>query len=474
MVSLVMKINTVRSSWFEGYGYRLDCQPYLSGALETKTILETLPVPKHTLRTVTAGYDGGIYNGPKFRRTYVDGPEYGVPFAGSSSMLYSDLSNLPYLSKEIAYSKKLSHLELKPGMTLISCSGTIGKTVYSRPEMDGIWSSQHIMKVVPDPDKVPPGYLYAYLSSKFGVPLLVSGTYGSIIQSIEPEHIAALPVPRLGREFEEHIDSLVKEAGRLRSEANEELRGTSSNLVEFLQLSPLKSENVSDCGWESVRAKSLQYRLDAHFHSKAAIEAETAIRNGRYGYKQLSNVSQRLFKPPIFKRLFVEDPSFGTQFISGNDAYKFRSDDIRYVSKMTPRHDEFILHRGWVVFQAAGQIYGLFGRPLYVRGWLEELFCADDVYRIVPRTEEDGAFLYAYFRTAYGRISFQRQSAGDSIPRVWDPQVSQIIVPWPDRDLRYQFAARVIKAHEAIEEARQKEDQAIANLEAVIDNLGKK
>ncbi len=55
-------------------------------------------------------------------------------------MLNADLSNLPLLRKKDAYSSKLRHLELKPGMTLISCSATIGRTVYCRDEMKTLFT----------------------------------------------------------------------------------------------------------------------------------------------------------------------------------------------------------------------------------------------------------------------------------------------------------------------------------------------
>jgi len=71
---------------------------------------------------VTAGHDGGIFNGPKFSRTWVDDPDYGVPFVGSSAMLMADLSNLPLLRRKDAESARLSYLRLSPGMTLISFS----------------------------------------------------------------------------------------------------------------------------------------------------------------------------------------------------------------------------------------------------------------------------------------------------------------------------------------------------------------
>lgn len=467
-----MKTAVIRSSWMEGYGYRLDTKPYLGGALEAKILLEKLPFRKDPLHTLTAGFDGGIYNGPHFSRTFVETPEYGVPFVGSSSMLHADLSDLPLLSKKQAASPKLAHLELKPGMSLISCAGTIGKMVYVRRAMAGMWSSQHIMKVVPDSERIPSGYLFAYLCSKFGVPLVVSGTYGSMIQSIEPEHIWDLPVPRLGDALEHEIHALVEEAAELRSKASAEISAATNSLREFLCLPVLKHTNVRGFGISSVRSADLNWRLDATYHSPAAVEANEALSHCPVPVRQLADVTKRLFKPPMFKRLWVNDPHEGTQFVSRNDAYRFKADDLRYVSFRTPSLEAFIVRGGWLIFQAAGQIYGLFARPLFVHGWLNGLFVADDMYRVVPNEAEDGAYLFAFFRTEVGQVLIKRQSAGNSIPRVWDPQMTQVQVPWPEKADRHRYGAQMISAHEKMFQALQNDARAVQLLESAIEECG--
>jgi len=69
----------VLSSWMEHNGLRLDSGPYLSGAMEARALLDRLKARKEPLHQLTAGHNGGIYNGPQLVRNYVDDPAYGMP-----------------------------------------------------------------------------------------------------------------------------------------------------------------------------------------------------------------------------------------------------------------------------------------------------------------------------------------------------------------------------------------------------------
>lgn len=464
-----MKIKEVPFSWIPRWGHRLDVEPFVGGAVETRVYLEKAPYPKQALHELTTGHNGGIYNGPMFRRNYVDSRMHGVPFLTSGSMLRADLSDVGLLRRKDAESPKLCYLRLTRGTTLISCSGSIGRTVYARPDMEGMWASQDIMKVVPNPATVPPGFLFAYLSSKFGVPMVTSGTYGAIIQHIEPEHIATLPVPRLGNAVETEIHDLVEEAAMLRAGAAKAIRETVAAIPATLGLRPLKIDDVTKFGVAEVFATQLKGRLDAAYHSAAAMEVDSQFASCGVPVAPMTEVLANYFKPPMFKRLWVNDPEYGRQFVSGNDAYRFEAEELRYVSIKTPNFEEFILKRGWIVFQAAGQIYGLFAQPLFVNGWLEDIFCADDMYRLVPHNEIDGAYLFAFLKTPYGQVLLKRQASGNSIPRVWDPHVRDIRIPWPSEMVREDAALPILRAHADIEAARVKEKKAIALVEMSIE-----
>lgn len=457
------KARIVRSGWLEEGGRRLDCNPYMSGAQESRDALKKLSTRKERLSSVT----DRIYHAGREGRLWVEDKRFGVPFFGSSSILSADFSNLPLISKRQVAKNPLFTLDKQ--WTLITRSGTIGRMIYVRPDMVGMACSEHVLRVVPNNARIAPGFLYAFLSSRYGVPLVVSGTYGAIIQHIEPEHISDLPVPRFDSDFELKIHDLIEFSATKRSAAQDKINIALEDLERVAGFFDRPKKQVTAFSTSSVLLSDLNDRFDAPYHCASALEAERLLDESPYPAAMLADVVDGYFKPPIFKRLWVDSETHGRLFVSGNDIYRYQPEERRYVSKRTPKFEEFILKRGWVAFQAAGQIYGLFGRPLYVNGWLEEKFCADDVFRIVPHDEIDGAYLYLYLKSAVGEALIKRQACGNSIPRVWEPHISGLRVLWPKREVRERYAVEVISAHEAIESARLAELEAVKLLEARIE-----
>ena len=158
-----MKSKLVRSTWLEEQGRRLDCHPYLSDAMESTSILSRLSAKKTPLRELTREGMAGIFNDPRFARSYVRDEEHGMPFLDSTDILRADLSFVPLLAKRQVQARP--ELVIEPSWTLISCSGTVGRMVFSRPDMSGMAGSQDFMRVIADENKVLPGYLHAYLGS---------------------------------------------------------------------------------------------------------------------------------------------------------------------------------------------------------------------------------------------------------------------------------------------------------------------
>lgn len=462
-----LKWKAVRAAWLEEGGRRLDCNPYMSGALEARDALEQLKARKEALRTLTAGHAGGLYNGPVFARVWVDDPRYGVPFLSNSDMLNADLSTLPLLQRKYAQSKKLAHLELSPGTTLITCSGTIGRMTYVRPDMAGMWSSQHIMKVAPNPERIPPGYLYAFLSSRYGVPLVVSGTYGAIIQHIEPEHIADLPVPRFDSSFEDTIAGKVDAASHARAQAVELLREAALRLHRTLGLqAPTPVSALPKPDVTSVSSDAFRDRGDAYYYSIRNSESRTAF-DGVAVNRSLREVAE-VFIPGIFKRLYASDPQYGSPYITGGDVFELAPSSERYLMKKVAAEYRLLLKQGMIVVQEAGQLGGLIGRSVMVGRHLDGFSCSNNMIRIVPEDDIDGGYLFALLSSEHGVRLLSREAAGSSIPHTDESRVKNIMVPWPSRAEREHIGAPAIRARELRDQACAWEQEARNMLEAKV------
>jgi type I restriction enzyme S subunit len=426
--------------------------------------LEELSVPKDPLLSLTAGYNGGIFNGPQFGRNWVDTPEYGVPFLGSSSMLLADLSNVPLLRRRDAESSKLSYLRISPGTTLISCSGTIGRMVYTRPDMAGMWTSQHIMKVVPDPDRIPPGYLYAFLSGKFGVPLVTSSTYGAIIQHIEAPHLANLPVPRLGDAIESRAGELVQRAADARSEASRILEHAQA---EIRRMFPAK-EGAGTRLWAGVSASRVRARLDAYYYSERCMAARRAFEGAADEQRRLVDVAD-VFIPGIFKRRYAPDPNFGIPYITGGDVFNLAPESDRYLMTLVAERYQLVVSKGTILIQEAGQLGGLIGRSVLVGDYLDGFAVSNNMVRVIPRDNGDTGYLLALLSTPEGVLLVSREAAGSSIPHLEVGRVADIKVPWPERELRQRIGHRVLQAQELRDQACADEAHARQLVEDAIE-----
>jgi type I restriction enzyme S subunit len=440
----------------------------MSGALEAREKLRQLNGPKDALHTLTSGHAGGIYNGPMFKRNFVQTLEHGVPFLSSGTMLRADLSNLPLLRRKDAESSRLSYLRLRAGTTLISCSGTIGRMSYVRPDMDGIWSSQDVLKIVPDTSKIPAGYLYAFLSCRYGVPLVVSGTYGAIIQHIEPEHVSSIEVPRFDASLEASIDERIQTAAKLRGSASKQLLEVSeefdSHIPNLDLLQPPKLQ-IS-----SILSSAARRRLDAQFHNPLAVQIRAELAS--IPHATIAEWCDDLFLPGIFKRIHVSGPEFAAPYYTGYSLFWNEPEPKGYLSRATSLFEQVQLREGMVLVQAFGQEGGLTGSPVWVGRHLEGATTTHMLVRLIVNRRDRAAYLFGFLnsRLAYKQISCL--TFGGSIPHFDESGIGSVLVPRLSPEREAAIATRVLSAVSARDQALSLELEARVIVEQAISGAG--
>src|SRR5215207_1303062 len=117
------KVFQVKSGWLTDQAWRLDAAAYGEGGLAARDRIKAGPWPWCPL-----GQLARMFNESRFTRTYVMDAARGVLYLTGSDMLLSDLVGLLLLSTR--RTPQLRQLLAEKSWTLMSCSGTVGRTAF--------------------------------------------------------------------------------------------------------------------------------------------------------------------------------------------------------------------------------------------------------------------------------------------------------------------------------------------------------
>ncbi|MCO3988733.1 hypothetical protein FA106_18300 [Pseudomonas aeruginosa] len=457
-----MIIKTIPSTWIIEEEHRLDCGPFVKGSVEARKTIEALPCLKNRLVDVTKDGINGIYHVGQDKIVWVEDEELGLPFVRSSDILKADLSSQPLISRRQVAANHL--FQCPEGTTLITRSGTIGRMAYMRSDMVDTAISQDVLKVVPDERKIRSGYLYAFLNSKYGLPIVTGGTFGSIIVHIEAENISSLPVPRLG-EVEERAHELVRQAAQLRVQASKLISEQIGELEEEIAGGPIKWDHKNPQAF-SVGTQTVNRffnRLDA-FHYIGFVGE--ALQKAKVPLVEIVHHADALY-PPFMKRIWVEEG--GVEFLGGAEMLMLDQRSDSHIASSTKDLDQFVVKEGYVLFQCDGQRYGIFGRPVLANRNIIGKAVTQHMMRIIPHDKRDAGYIFTYLATGFGRRLLMRFSAGTSIPSLNEDGARKILIYWPDEERRRTVSQIAEQAWENRAQATELEDQARSLVERTIE-----
>jgi type I restriction enzyme, S subunit len=464
-----MKATTISSSLLADEGRRLGPRAFVDGSIAARKRIHELPYRR--LKDVTAGFKGGIFThlfSPK--RTYVSSREYGVPFLGASSMLLADLSGLPLISKNDADSRSYRPLAVREGMTLISCSGSVGRMVYARSDMNGMISAGDILKVQPDPTAIRSGYLFAFLSSRYGRLLINAGTYGTIVQHLEPQHIADLPVPRLGDEVERSTHELVEGAANLRVSAARMLAATVQELEHSGGLQPLPpSTSPTPFSCTTVSATALQERLDAFFHSPYGNSVVGLLKAGHLATTTVAFAADSIVEPARFKRIRTDNPKYGVRFFGTSALMWSEPIEAYYLPKAQPGMDQYIVSERTVLVPRSGQLSGIIGTAVLPYGDIIGGAVSEDAIRINCPDPSTAGFVFVALTSQYGLRQLKARAYGSSIPHLDVYQIGRVVLPDPGKKMRRRIGDAGAEVARLRDEAVAKDREARALVERAIE-----
>lgn len=364
----------------------------------------------------------GVFIPSRFRRIFVDDSEHGAPYLTGGSIMQAD----PLVgAKRLSYrfTSNMDELALKERMTLVTCSGTIGNTVYVNANFVGAVGSPDLLRIVADPCQILPGYLYAFLGSPLGRALIKQKTYGAVVPHIEAHHVLDLPIPRLDAATEQRIHDLVERAAALRVEALR-LQGDARQLASAslgVDLSQLATVRL-----QVIPISRLDQRLEATYHAAREV-AYAAFRFCRVPMAHVGDLMLDMFYLGKLHRVFVSDGDHGVPLLSIADAQKSTLMSEKFVSKVLSRNvNRAILRQGYVLVSRVGTP----GLVTYVRREMAGMAGTDHLVRLVcDESKILPGYLYSILSSPMG-YALLVGSAHGSVQLVLPPEyIAHVAIP---------------------------------------------
>lgn len=162
----------------------------------------------------------GVWWLTRFKRVFGD---QGAPYMSADELF----SLNPVITKHVLTEQatNVDQYFVKAGWIMMACSGQTyginGSVALMTEQHENAFFSHDLIRIVPELDRIRPGYLYAVLGHRtLGRPLVIRNAYGTSIPHLEPADVSNIPVVRLGEDLENRIADKMEEASRLRAQAD--------------------------------------------------------------------------------------------------------------------------------------------------------------------------------------------------------------------------------------------------------------
>ncbi len=220
-------------------------------------------------------------------------------------------------------------------------------------------------------------------------------------------------------------------------------------------------------GSEQLHRDSL--RLDAGYYNIETTRAHHAMATSGLPMKKLGDVTERIFIPPRFKRVYV-DEAHGVPFLQGSHLAHFRPADLKYISRSAYKNlSAWTIKAGWVLFTRSGTI----GRAAIALKEWDGWTASEHIIRVVPKT--DGAcpagYIYAWLSSPLGQAQFNG-IYGAVVDELTPSHVENILIPIPEtgeqREAINSINAQVMDVVAMKEQALEKDALAVKSVDLLV------
>ncbi len=195
------------------------------------------------------------------------------------------------------------------------------------------------------------------------------------------------------------------------------------------------------------------------------------LRNGKYPLVPLASLTDDIFIPPRFKRIYV-DKEYGVPFLQGSHLPQMKLYDLQYLSDEANIQQiaQCRIRHGWVLVTRSGTV----GRIAVVTKALDAWTASEHLLRIVPDEKKSHpGYLAAFLTTPYGQHQLTAKIYGGVVDELTEADTADVRVPDAPLDIQKAIGKKVVMAYEKKDEANAVEDAAIQRLEHLLEERAK-
>jgi len=466
-----MKTQVIKSSSVIASSNRFDASFHLSEGVSVKRTISNSPYELVTIGSSTER----IFYGLRANRKYVNNIEHAIPFLTGSSILQNDFKNIKYVSKK--YTPGIDEMTLQKDWILITRSGTVGQIAFSNDLFTGKYGSEDIIRVVPN-GKIEAGLLYAYLASKQGQSLLTQGTFGAVVQHIEPNQISSIEIPLFPVEFQAKISKLISDSARLREEASDELNQAETlfyyanditiepSLLDREECKTSLCRLIRKKEVKSSSFKALNYSTRANKLIEILAKKEHIL---------MDDFLEKPFYMGVrasFKR--IDQDKNGEPIISQSDIHRRNPKNFKKVI-LKQESENARAKRKTLIMPSAGTLgeNEVFTRPLLIRSNYEGKLLSEVIGVFECKSESDAAYLQVFLSSKVGFRLLRTMACGTNLMYPMWAFLKDIPIPICNEESYEKIANLVLSAYDKNGLSNLYENEAIQMVEQEIEKWNK-
>jgi len=445
-----MKVSKIKSNFiFEDV--RFNASYFLN-----EDALNSMKLETNKEKCVALDKVANAWNPPIFKRQFCERTNKSIPYCQSSDVANQLEGSDVYIYKEQAL--KVNSV-VKENQILVTGFGTIGNTRLVNKLSAGISYANNVCRIETN-GKLPFGYVYAFLTSKYGRSQLNKNASGSVVRYIEAPGIKKTLIPVLSEEKQQKIHQLIIEASELRVEANR-LLNEAVCFFDFLKTDYVPGKAIN----KNVSIKKLnnsKKRFDANYNIISS-EVDRVIDNQRKDLISIVELSENIFIGPRTKRNYVKN---GVPFLSTSEMQKLNPTKTEKSINHKVAND-FVVKEGWLLTTRSGTL----GDTIYTLPCLNDYAVSEDAIRIVLKKDAllSNKYLFAFLKSNLGKSSLLSGSYGSVILHLNEEYIGDIKVPILEQNEIQRIEEKIDIYVQNINNAILKENKAIALIEKEID-----